>query len=51
MKKIISLLLALILAISLVACTDKKGDDPDDIGGGIPGVPEGGIELPIIPLD
>ena len=52
MKKLISLILALILAISLVACTDKKGDNPDDdISGGIPGIPEGGIQLPTLPMD
>lgn len=47
MKKLISLLLALILAMSLLACTDKDKGDEDLL----PNVPSEGIELPIIPLE
>ena len=54
MKKIIYLLLALVLALSLcfslVSCNDES-DDGDDTG--VPENPfdgDGGIELPIIPL-
>ena len=50
MKKLFALFLALILALSLFACTDRdKEDDP----GKDPGfeIPEEGIELPIIPIN
>ena len=56
MKKIIQLVLALILALSLVipfvSCDNNSNDDDDS---GAPQNPyengNGGIELPIIPLD
>ena len=51
MKKLISLILALILAISLVACTDKKGDDPDEgTLDDFSNIFKDGFELPKVPI-
>ena len=50
MKKLFALLLALVLAFSLFACTE---DEPDDDGGTPPAFTpgtDGGVETPIIPL-
>ena len=49
--KLISLLLALILAFSLLSCTDKGNDDKGGNNGDIE-LPEisGDTELPLIPV-
>ena len=50
MKKIVALLVAGILVLSLISCTDKnktdKPDKDDYIGDDVPKNEDGGIELP-----
>ena len=50
MKKIISLILALILAISLVACTDKKDDPDEGTLDDFSNIFKDGFELPKVPI-